>query len=81
MSYIAPVDETKFWLYEILEAKRLFSISKFHGLKEEDLNLILGEAAKITSESIYPLNQKSDQIPATLENGICRTHARFCGSI
>ncbi len=77
MSYIAPVDETKFWLYEILEAKRLFSISNFHGFKEEDLNLILKEAAKITSESIYPLNQKSDQIPATLENGICRTTPGF----
>ena len=38
MSYIAPIDETKFWLYEILEAKRLFSISKFHGLKKDDLN-------------------------------------------
>ena len=77
MSYIAPIDETKFWLYEILEAKRLFSVSNFHGLKEEDLNLILSEAAKITSESIYPLNQKSDQIPAKLENGICRTTPGF----
>ena len=77
MSYTAPVDETKFWLYEILEAKRLFSISNFDGLKKEDLNLILSEAAKITSESIYPLNQKSDQIPAELENGICRTTPGF----
>ena len=49
MSYIAPVDETKFWLYEILEARRLFSVSSLHGFKEEDLNLILGESAKITS--------------------------------
>ena len=77
MSYIAPIDETKFWLYEILEAKRLFSVSSFHGFREEDLNLILSEAAKITSESIYPLNQKSDQIPAKLENGICRTTPGF----
>ena len=74
MSYIAPVDETKFWLNEVLDAKRLFSGSNFHGFKEEDLNLILSEAAKITSESIYPLNQKSDQIPAKLENGVCRQH-------
>ena len=80
MSYIAPVDETKFWLYEILKAKRLFSVSNFHGFKEEDLNLILSEAAKITSESIYPLNQKSDQIPATLENGICRTTPGFANA-
>ena len=77
MSYIAPVDETKFWLNEVLDAKRLFSGSNFHGLKEEDLNLILSEAAKITSESIYPLNQKSDQIPAKLENGVCRTTPGF----
>ncbi len=77
MSYIAPIDETKFWLYEILEAKRLFSVPSFHDFKEEDLNLILSEAAKITSESIYPLNQKSDQIPAKLENGICRTTPGF----
>ncbi len=77
MSYIAPIDETKFWLYEILEAKRLFSISHFDGFNKEDLNLILNEAAKITSESIYPLNQKSDQIPAKLENGICRTTPGF----
>ena len=77
MSYIAPIDETKFWLYEILEAERLFSLSNFHGLKKDDLNLILSEAAKITSESIYPLNQKSDQIPAELENGICRTTPGF----
>ena len=80
MSYTAPVDETKFWLYEILEAKRLFSISNFNGLKKEDLNLILSEAAKITSESIYPLNQKSDQIPAELENGICRTTPGFASA-
>ena len=80
MSYIAPIDETKFWLYEILEAKRLFSVSSFHGFKEEDLNLILSEAAKITSESIYPLNQKSDQIPAKLENGICRTTPGFANA-
>ena len=77
MSYIAPVDETKFWLYEILEIQRLLSVSTFQGLKEEDLNLILSEAAKITSESIYPLNQKSDRIPAKLENGICRTTPGF----
>ena len=77
MSYIAPIDETKFWLNEVLDAKRLFSISNFNGFKEEDLNLILGEAAKITSESIYPLNQKSDKIPANLENGICRTTPGF----
>ena len=77
MSYIAPIDETKFWLYEILEAKRLFSLSNFHALKKEDLNLILSEAAKITSESIYPLNQKSDQSPARLENGVCRTTPGF----
>ena len=77
MSYIAPIDETKFWLYEILEAERLFSLSNFQGLKEDDLNLILSEAAKITSESIYPLNQKSDQSPAKLENGVCRTTPGF----
>jgi len=77
MSYIAPIDETKFWLYEILDAKRLFSLSNFHGLKKDDLNLILSEAAKITSESIYPLNQKSDQSPAKLENGVCRTTPGF----
>ena len=77
MSYIAPIDETKFWLYEILEAESLFSLSNFQGLKEDDLNLILSEAAKITSESIYPLNQKSDQSPAKLENGVCRTTPGF----
>ena len=77
MSYIAPIDETKFWLYEILEAKRLFSLSNFRGLNKADLDLILSEAAKITSESIYPLNQKSDRSPAKLENGICRTTPGF----
>ena len=77
MSYVAPIDETKFWLYEILGAKRLFSLSNFHGLKKDDMNLILSEAAKITSESIYPLNQKSDQSPAKLENGVCRTTPGF----
>ena len=80
MSYTAPIDETKFWLYEILEANRLFNISEFHGLKKEDLNLILSEAAKITSETIYPLNRKSDQIPAKLENGICRTTPGFANA-
>ena len=59
------------------KAKRLFSLSNFHGLKKDDLNLILSEAAKITSESIYPLNQKSDQSPAKLENGVCRTTPGF----
>ena len=49
MSYIAPTDETKFWLYEILEVQRLFSISNYHDLKREDFDLILSEAAKITS--------------------------------
>ena len=34
MSYIAPIDETKFWLYEILEAQRLFSISNYHEVKK-----------------------------------------------
>jgi len=77
MSYIAPIDETKFWLYEILEVQRLFSISNYHELKREDFDLILSEAAKITSETIFPLNQKSDQIPAKLENGICRTTPGF----
>ena len=80
MSYIAPIDETKFWLYEILEAQRLFSISNYHEVKREDFDLILSEAAKITSESIFPLNQKSDQIPAKLENGICRTTPGFANA-
>jgi acyl-CoA dehydrogenase len=77
MSYIAPVDETKFWLYEIFEVNKLFSVSDFKELNEEDLSLILREAAKITSESIYPLNQVSDCNPARLENGKCRTTPGF----
>ena len=60
MSYIAPIDETKFWLYEILEAERLFSLSNFQGLKGDDLNLILSEAAKITSCLLYTSDAADD---------------------
>ena len=67
MSYIAPIDETKFWLYEILEVQRLFSIQNCHELKKEDFDLILSEAAKIIRKYLS-LNQKSDQVPK-LETG------------
>ena len=55
MSYIAPIDETKFWLYEILEAERLFSLSNFQGLKEDDLNLIPVSYTHLTLPTIQPV--------------------------
>jgi len=58
MSYIAPIDETKFWLYEILEAKKLFSLSKFHGLKKDDLNYFIDWGGSLIWMAFDPLNSK-----------------------
>ena len=56
MSYSAPIDETKFWLYEILEVQRLFSISNYRELKKEDFDLIhtlMGNDVKSRKDFIF----------------------------
>jgi len=77
MNYIAPLKETDFWLKNVLDHKRIFTVPEFSEFNEEIVEPVLKEIAKIAEEEISPLNQLSDKKPAKLENGIVRTVEGF----
>jgi acyl-CoA dehydrogenase len=75
-SYTAPTRDMQFILHDVLNV----SDSTIPGYDELDRDFtaaILGEAGKIASEVLGPLNPVGDRQGCTLENGVVRTPEGF----
>ena len=77
-SYQAPLRDMQFVLHELLDAEREFAA--LPGLEEVTRDLIdpvLGEAAKLCENVMFPINQSGDREGCTYENGEVRTPSGF----
>ncbi|MGI3212291.1 acyl-CoA dehydrogenase C-terminal domain-containing protein [Roseovarius tibetensis] len=75
-TYTAPTRDMQFVLHDVLNV----SDSTIPGYDELDRDFtaaILGEAGKIASEVLAPLNPVGDRAGCTLENGVVRTPEGF----
>ena len=75
-SYTGPVEDLQFVLHEVLKISEQ-DVPGYDELDAEFTGAILGEAAKISSEVIAPLNTVGDQEGVTMENGVVRTPTGF----
>ena len=57
----APVDDTLFILNDVLEISRYSNLPGFSEVGPELLEAILGEAAKVAEEVMFPINLSGDQ--------------------
>jgi acyl-CoA dehydrogenase len=77
MPYHAPIAEYSFVLNHIVGFDRIAADEKFSDCTPDVVTAILAEAAKLTDETLAPLNSIGDRNPARLENGIVRTAPGF----
>lgn len=77
MPYHAPIAEYSFVLDHIVGFDRVAADEKFSDCTADVVTAILTEAAKLTDETLAPLNSIGDRNPARLENGIVRTAPGF----
>jgi hypothetical protein len=69
MPYRAPVRDIRFILDHVVGFPEVAATSRFGGATPDLTDAILGEAARLSSEVLAPLNRIGDLNPARLENG------------
>jgi alkylation response protein AidB-like acyl-CoA dehydrogenase len=77
MPYRAPVTDYRFIMDTVAGFKAVTATDQFAEATDDMADAILGEAAKLCEEILYPLNRNGDLHPAKLENGIVRTSPGF----
>lgn len=77
MPYQAPIAEFKFLLDHIIGFDRIAAQAMFADCTADTVGAILSEAAKLTDETMAPLNRIGDKNPSKLENGLVRTPPGF----
>ena len=77
MPYLAPVTDYRFIMDTVASFKAVTATGQFAEATDDMADAILGEAAKLCEEILYPLNRNGDLHPAKLENGIVRTSPGF----
>jgi alkylation response protein AidB-like acyl-CoA dehydrogenase len=77
MPYRAPVTDYRFIMDTVAGFKAVTATDQFPEATDDMADAILGEAAKLCEEILYPLNRNGDLHPAKLENGIVRTSPGF----
>src|SRR5689334_4903654 len=76
--YVAPQRDIQFVFHELLEAEREFAELGVHGeLTREVMDQVLEQAAKFTSEVLFPLNQVGDRQGCRFEAGAVTTPTGF----
>ncbi|MEM8586516.1 MAG: acyl-CoA dehydrogenase C-terminal domain-containing protein [Pseudomonadota bacterium] len=73
----APVDDVRFLLHEVLDAQQLTALPGYEEATPDLVDAILDEAAKLSENALFPLNQSGDQEGCTFENGVVRTPTGF----
>ena len=76
-TYTPPLRDFKFVLHETLKIQDRTQVEGYADLTEDMTSAILGEAGKIASEVLHPLNAVGDREGCVLENGVVRTPTGF----
>ncbi len=76
-SYRAPLDDIRFVLNEVIGAGELAKLPGYADATPETMDSILGEAAKICEEVLFPLNQSGDEEGCHFSGGTVTTPRGF----
>jgi alkylation response protein AidB-like acyl-CoA dehydrogenase len=77
-AYAAPTTEMLYVLGELLDAEGVLAELPGHaGLSLPLMGEVLGEAGRLCSERLHPLNRSGDEEGCRLENGVVRTPKGF----
>ncbi|MDD9978182.1 MAG: acyl-CoA dehydrogenase [Boseongicola sp.] len=77
MSYSSAAAEIQFLLENVVDYASVAATEKFEEASIETIAAVLGEAARLCDDVMYPLNRDGDLQPARLENGVVRTSPGF----
>ena len=77
MAYRAPVEDIAFILKSVVPLDSVAATERFAEATEDTVAAILGEAGRMASEVLAPLNRSGDLTPARLENGAVRCSPGF----
>ena len=75
-SYNAPLNDMEFLLHDLLKVSEC-DIPGYDDLDRDMTGAVLGEAAKIATDVLAPLNMVGDAQGCSLENGVVRTPKGF----
>jgi len=75
-TYTAPLKDQQFILHDVLNISGM-DLPGFADLDRDFTEAVLGEAGKLASEVLAPLNAVGDKQGCTLENGVVRTPEGF----
>ncbi|MDT8326460.1 MAG: acyl-CoA dehydrogenase [Roseovarius sp.] len=73
MPYRAPVEEYQFLFDHVVDLEKIAATDRFAEASPDMTLAILGEAARMCQDVLYPLQRPGDLHPAHLENGVVRT--------
>ena len=76
-TYAAPVRDIRFVLHEVLDSKAVTALPGYEEATPELMDAVIGEAAKLSQEVLFPLNLSGDAEGCTYENGVVRTPKGF----
>jgi 3-(methylthio)propanoyl-CoA dehydrogenase len=76
-SYVAPIADMQFAMNEVAGLGELQTLPGFEDATPDLVAAALGEASRLASEVLAPLNQSGDRQGARLENGVVRTPEGF----
>ena len=71
--YKAPLKDMRFVLHELYDSTAIAELPGNADFTPELIDSVLEEAAKISEEVLFPLNQVGDREGCTYENGVVRT--------
>jgi alkylation response protein AidB-like acyl-CoA dehydrogenase len=76
-SYKAPLEDMRFVMHELYDSKTIAELPGCAEFTPELLDSVLEEAAKLSEEVLFPINQTGDLEGCTYENGVVRTPSGF----
>jgi len=76
-TYTAPLRDMRFVLHELLDSSALSGLPGYEQVNQELIDAVIGEAAKLSEEVLFPLNLSGDAEGCTYENGVVRTPKGF----
>ena len=83
--YKAPLEDMRFVLHQLFDSSALSTLPGNEEFSPDLYDSVLEEAAKISENELFPLNQTGDLEGCKLENGVVRTptgfreaYAKFC---
>jgi alkylation response protein AidB-like acyl-CoA dehydrogenase len=75
--YKAPLKDMRFVLHELYDSTAIAELPGNADFTPELIDSVLEEAAKISEEVLFPLNQVGDREGCTYENGVVRTPSGY----